>query len=71
VIFGALKRHTQEIPMDTAKNTLVALWHNEDGATALEYGLIAALIAVGLVGILGTVGTKLVNAFTTISGALP
>ena len=39
----------------------------EDGATAIEYGLIASLIAVAVVGILSTVGTKLHTVFTTIS----
>jgi len=43
---------------------------NESGATAIEYGLIAALIAVVLVGALTTVGTNLNAAFTTIAGAV-
>lgn len=42
----------------------------ESGATAIEYGLIGSLIAVAIVGILGTVGTDLTAAFTAISGAL-
>jgi pilus assembly protein Flp/PilA len=29
--------------------TLMKLWNNEDGATAIEYGLIAALIAVAAI----------------------
>ncbi len=40
---------------------------NESGATAIEYGLIAALIAVVLVGALQAVGGSLDGAFTTIS----
>lgn len=43
---------------------------NEDGATAIEYGLIAALIAVAIVTILATVGTDLTAMFTTVSGNL-
>jgi pilus assembly protein Flp/PilA len=43
---------------------------SESGATAIEYGLIAALIAVAIIGILGTVGSNLVNVFTTISDKL-
>jgi pilus assembly protein Flp/PilA len=50
--------------------TLVNLIKNEDGATAIEYGLIAALIAVAAVTIMGTVGSNLVSTFTTISGKL-
>jgi pilus assembly protein Flp/PilA len=40
---------------------------DESGATAIEYGLIAALIAVVLVSALQLVGTSLKGAFTTIS----
>jgi pilus assembly protein Flp/PilA len=43
---------------------------NESGATAIEYGLIAAGIAVAIASIVGTVGTKLTAKFTAISGAL-
>ncbi|MEW5683524.1 MAG: Flp family type IVb pilin [Pseudomonadota bacterium] len=40
---------------------------DESGATAIEYGLIAALIAVVLVGALSAVGTSLGGAFNKIS----
>jgi pilus assembly protein Flp/PilA len=40
---------------------------DESGATAIEYGLIAALIAVVLVGALSAVGGSLSNAFNKIS----
>ncbi len=40
---------------------------NEDGATAIEYGLIAALIAVGIIVAATTLGTSLSNLFTEIS----
>jgi pilus assembly protein Flp/PilA len=40
---------------------------DESGATAIEYGLIAALIAVVLVGALQAVGGSLEGAFQTIS----
>jgi pilus assembly protein Flp/PilA len=39
----------------------------EDGVTAIEYGLIAALIAVAIVGVVTTVGTDLGAVFTKIS----
>jgi pilus assembly protein Flp/PilA len=42
----------------------------EDGVTAIEYGLIAALIAVVIVGGVTTVGTKLSAMFTSIAGKL-
>jgi pilus assembly protein Flp/PilA len=39
---------------------------NEDGATAIEYGLIAALIAVTIIGGVTAVGSKLSTTFDTI-----
>jgi pilus assembly protein Flp/PilA len=44
---------------------------DESGATAIEYGLIAALIAVVLVTALTALGTKLNGTFHTIEAALP
>ena len=38
--------------------------------TALEYGLIAALIAVVIIGAVTTVGTNLTNVFNKVSGQL-
>jgi len=49
---------------------LFKLFRNERGATAIEYGLIAALIAVACITALTTVGTKLSDKFNTVSGAL-
>jgi pilus assembly protein Flp/PilA len=40
---------------------------DESGATAIEYGLIAALIAVVLVTALGTLGTNLSGTFNTVA----
>jgi pilus assembly protein Flp/PilA len=45
--------------------------NDECGATAIEYGLIAALIAVTMVTAVTTVGTKLTNQFNKIGNALP
>jgi pilus assembly protein Flp/PilA len=47
--------------------TLNNLWKNESGVTAIEYGLIAALIAVAIVVILGTVGTDLSSTFNKVA----
>lgn len=46
------------------------LLHDERGATAIEYGLIAALIAVVIITALGTIGNKLNTKFSTIGNAL-
>jgi pilus assembly protein Flp/PilA len=43
---------------------------NEDGATAIEYGLIAALIAVVIIGVLGTIGTNLQAKLQAVSDGL-
>ncbi|NJL50615.1 MAG: Flp family type IVb pilin [Blastochloris sp.] len=43
---------------------------DESGATAIEYGLIAALVAVAAVGAMTTVGTKLGTTFDFVSGNL-
>jgi pilus assembly protein Flp/PilA len=45
----------------------VKLLRDEDGATAIEYGLIAALIAVAAVTVMGTVGTNLSSTFSYIA----
>ena len=43
---------------------------DEAGATAIEYGLIAALIAVVIIGAVTTVGTKLTSTFGKVSAKL-
>lgn len=49
---------------------LKRLIEDESAATAIEYGLIAALIAVAAVSIMGTVGTRLSITFNTIATKL-
>lgn len=43
---------------------------DENGATAIEYGLIAALIAIVIIGGVTAVGTSLSGVFTSVSGSL-
>ena len=43
---------------------------DESGATAIEYGLIAALIAVVIITVLTTVGTELNTKFNSIASGL-
>ncbi len=43
---------------------------DESGATAIEYGLIAALIAVVIIGAVTTLGTTLSGKFNTISNSV-
>ncbi len=43
---------------------------NDKGATAIEYGLIAALIAVAAIGAMSNIGTKLSSTFNNVSNQL-
>ena len=43
---------------------------DESGATAIEYGLIAGLISVVIIGVVAVVGTDLLGVFTEISSEL-
>ncbi len=45
----------------------VAFLRDQSGATAIEYGLIAAGISVAIIAVVNTLGGKLNNAFTNVS----
>lgn len=44
---------------------------DESGATAIEYGLIAALIAVALIAAMNALGTKVSGTFNNVANAMP
>ncbi len=46
--------------------TIRKLWSDEEGATAVEYGMIVALIAAVIIGVVTTLGTQINAAFNTI-----
>jgi pilus assembly protein Flp/PilA len=48
----------------------IKLIKNSKGATAIEYGLIAALIAVAAIGAMQGIGTKLSTTFNNVSNKL-
>ena len=50
--------------------TLARFVKDESGATAIEYGLIAACISVAIIAVVQGVGTKLNSTFTSVSNAL-
>jgi len=52
------------------KNLVSRFAKDESGATAIEYGLIAALISVVIIGVLTTLGTNLQTKFQEIADAL-
>lgn len=49
---------------------LTRLLKNEDGATAIEYGLIAALIAIGAISAMSTLGGKVATTFNNVAGSM-
>ena len=51
-------------------NILASFFHDEAGATAIEYGLIAALISVVIIATVTAVGTQPTKTFTSVSTAL-
>jgi pilus assembly protein Flp/PilA len=50
--------------------TLEKFLAEESGATAIEYGLIAAGISVAIVTVVGTVGSSLQTTFTSLASSL-
>lgn len=56
--------------MKNLMNNVKSFMRDEEGVTAIEYGLIAALIAVVIIGAVTLVGTELEGVFTEIQEAL-
>jgi len=52
------------------KTLLKNFVRDESGVTAMEYGMIAALVAVAILTALGTIGTQLNTTFTKVGTAL-
>lgn len=52
-------------------NNITKFLRDEEGASAVEYGLIVGLIAVALVLILTTTGTNLKSLFTIVKDKIP
>ena len=58
------------VRMVTMKNTWKTFWADETGATAIEYGLIAAGISLAIISVVNGLGTRLNTRFTSISTSL-
>jgi len=58
------------IRSDIMLNQMMRFVKDEDGATAVEYGLLVALIAAVIVGTVGILGGQINGAFLTVTGAL-
>ena len=52
------------------KNLIARFVKDESGATAIEYGLIAAGISLAIIAVVNGLGTSLNNTFTSISTSL-
>ena len=52
------------------KNLIIRFGKDESGATAIEYGLIAALIAVVIIGGATLLGTKINGTFTRVAAKM-
>jgi pilus assembly protein Flp/PilA len=52
------------------KRTLLNFLSDESGATAIEYGLIAAGIALAIIAVVNSLGTNLNDKFTSINNSL-
>lgn len=56
--------------MKALLNRTSSFIRNEEGVTAIEYGLIASLIAVVIIAAVGLVGTNLTAVFNYVAGKL-
>eukprot|EP01037_Dinobryon_pediforme_P002468 gene2468-2507_t len=52
------------------KNLIARFVKDQSGATAIEYGLIASLIGVAIIGALQATGSKLKNTFSNVQNQL-
>ena len=52
---------------ELATRAFLAFYNDRKGVTAVEYGLIAGLIAVAIIGAITLVGTDLTNLFTKVA----
>ena len=56
--------------MKTMKQMALAFWHDEEGATAIEYGLIAALVAVAIITAATALGGRLSCIFQRVADCM-
>jgi pilus assembly protein Flp/PilA len=66
-----MRRRPSVLSRENQKMSLITRFvRDETGATAIEYGLIAAGISVAIIGVVTTLGGKLVTTFTSVQDAL-
>jgi pilus assembly protein Flp/PilA len=67
VLHGGESPHGKET---VVRNLFLKFLFDQDGATAIEYGLIAAGISVAIIAVVEGLGTNLNNTFSSVSNAL-
>jgi pilus assembly protein Flp/PilA len=71
VLNGVIENAPQRTAMEVIMRRIVALMmKNKAGATAIEYGLIAALVSVAAIGALSAMGGSLQTMFSTVDSEL-
>jgi len=65
--YGPGRDHSRK---SRAMTRIAAFLKNESGATAIEYGLIAAGISIAIIAVVNGLGTQLNNTFTSVSTQL-
>jgi pilus assembly protein Flp/PilA len=70
MVQGQLRQPRVDLKELSMKNLVSRFVKDESGATAIEYGLIAAGISVAIIAVVQGLGSKLNATFTTISGKL-
>jgi pilus assembly protein Flp/PilA len=75
MLAGMKRRRAQSLtPSEAERTSTMAIisrfLSNEDGVTAIEYALMASLIALFIIAAVQTVGTKVSTVFTEVGGAL-
>lgn len=71
-IFSRLRGQFRHPKIMTGKISRLTqnLWNQEEGATAIEYGLIAGLVAIIIITGLTLLGTDLSNMFNTVANTI-
>jgi pilus assembly protein Flp/PilA len=67
---GQKKFRKKECAMKDLKEKVCKFMKDEEGATAIEYGIMIALISAALIAVVSSIGGKLLAAFTAVDTAL-
>jgi pilus assembly protein Flp/PilA len=65
-----MRRDRVALGLTAVKSRLIRFLKDDSGATAIEYGLIAARISLAIIAVVSNLGTKLKTTFSSISTQL-